>query len=133
MKENHSAIALFWKKSSRHIFIFLFYEWKSSLLSQFYWYMMMTLCSQDSRKENLCNNIWWLLLCQISLNLQSYHHQFIHLKSLLMFEAVYHALFQMFTLSDCKTCIVQSFASDCWISDFFSHDYCQFHIRAAQD
>jgi len=26
MKENHSAIALFWKKSSKHVFIFLFYE-----------------------------------------------------------------------------------------------------------
>ena len=35
MKKNHSTIVLLWKKSSRHIFVFLFYEWKFNLLFWF--------------------------------------------------------------------------------------------------
>ena len=58
MKENHSAIVSFERKFSRHVFILLFYEEKASLLSQSHWYMIMTLCFQDSREEDLCNDTW---------------------------------------------------------------------------
>ena len=68
-----------------------------------------------------------------SLILQLHCCWSIHLKSLLMFKAVYYSLFQISTLSDCKTCIVWSFAFNSWISDFFSHCYHWFHTRAAQD
>ena len=32
IKENYSIITLFWKKFSRHISVFLFYEWRFNLL-----------------------------------------------------------------------------------------------------
>ena len=46
-----------------------------------------------------------------------------------MFEAVYHSLFQMSTLSDCETHVIWSFAIDSWISDFISHCHCWFHFQ----
>ena len=95
--------------------------------------MMTALCSQDSRKENLCNDTWWSLSCWISLSLQSHHHQSIHLKSLSAFEVVYHSLFQMFILSDNETYVIQSFAIDNWISDSLSHCHYWFHIRVIQN
>ena len=133
MKENHSTIVLFWRKSSRHVFILLFYEWRSSLLSWFHWYMMMTLCFKDSREEDLWNDTWWSLSCWFSLSLQQYCCWSIHSKFFLTFEAVYHSLFQMFTLSDDKTHIIWSFAINNWILNFISHCHDWFHFQTLKN
>ena len=54
---------------------------------------------------------------------------FMHSKSLSAFEAVYHSLLQMSTLSDCKTCVIWSFATDSWILNFISYCHHWFHSQ----
>ena len=88
---------------------------------------MMTLCFKDSREEDFQNNTWWSLSCQFSSSLQQYCCWSIHSKSLSVFEAVYHSLSQMSTLSDSETCVIWSFAINSWISDFISHCHHWFH------